>query len=540
MIFAMIQAIKSEGSSSAGKNEAKYFKWVLLLYAFLALLLFGLYQHKLYPDTISYVSIAEHYLKGAFYDAINGYFAPAYSWLLIPFLAIGLSKLMSAKILSVLIGFVTLIPIKRISHQIEISDQMRRLILFVSVPMLLYFAFSFDTPDLLLVCILLFYLNTIYDSKYIENRKVSIIAGVLGAFAYFSKHYAFPFFISHFILMNGIFYFRSKDSAIRKKVLQNFALGMIAFLLLSGTWIGLMSYKYNKFTISNSASYVYALMAPDTKGHPVGREGFLDPSNKNATSAWEDPSKIKVEGWSPLKSLELLKHQIKLSLNFINRILSFLGFFSMLSITIIIAEILFLLPLNSNTLKERDFYILVTFFLFTFGYVLIFPVERYLWVTSILILILGGSALNKLFQSRFFEGTRKNLTILFFVISFWIYPIYTLALEINKGDDVYSLSKKLRQYKLHGNVASQAKYKTPLYLSFYLDLKYFGPSKDGIGCKELYDDLRTNDIDYYFVWNDHLNKFQSMAEECDDLLDFEEITNGAIPQLRIYDVKNKP
>lgn len=513
----------------------------LLFYGIASLLLFNVYRFKLFPDTTSYVSIARHYLSGNLLDAVNGYFAPLYSWLIIPILALGLDALISIKLLSFLIGFGVFISTYWFASQFELYRNVFKLILYTLIPICIYFVFSFDTPDLLLVLVLLLYLNQVFRFNYTENKKQALIAGILGAFAYLTKHYALPFFLTHYAMINIFHYFRVKDQHRKKLVLGNFAVGIMAFFIISGSWIGVMSYKYKEFTFSNAAKYNYAVMRPNSGGHAVGHVGFLKPPNREAISAWEDPSGQQKISWNPLGSLENLKHQLKVSRYFILQIIHHLGTFTPLYFAIMVGAILFLLPLNNSIWENKLLLLLSTLLLYTSGYTLILVVQRYLWLDCILILIMGGIIVNELFKSDFFTMQRRIFMYVFFIISFSFHPFLSLIEERYEGKELFSISQKLRnKYHLKGNIASQAKYKKPLYISFLLNNRFFGASRDGINCLELYDDLKTNNIDYYFVWEDNLGEFQSLVQNCDSLLKFDEITNGEIPELRIYDVRSKP
>ena len=57
------------------------------LYLLFALILFSNYKYIINSDGISYISIARNYINGHLFYAINGYWSPLYSWLLIPFIS---------------------------------------------------------------------------------------------------------------------------------------------------------------------------------------------------------------------------------------------------------------------------------------------------------------------------------------------------------------------------------------------------------------------------------------------------------------------
>lgn len=513
----------------------------LVLYVGLALLLFPLFQYKLYPDTISYISIAQKYLHGNFHFAINGYFSPLYSWLLIPLLWIGIPSLPAIKILSVLIGFANLILTYRLSYRFEISETIRRVLIFTLIIPVVYFVYAFSTPDLLLVGVLLIYFIIIFDKAYIEKKSKGMLAGFLGGVAYLSKSYAFPFFLLHFPLINLLHYFRCDDRSLKKNLLNNFISGILAFLIVSGSWIALISNKYHEFTIGTSVKYAYGYMKPNSEGHPIGTEGFFKPIDKTAVSVWEDPTKTANEAWSPLQSLKYLKYQLKLCIFFTAKVLHNFGRFSTLSYAIIVAYFLLLAPYSRKTLSDMRLLPLVTVLAYTSGFILVVPVERYLWLDAFLFLLMGGYVLTELFSGNFFNMNRKRILMVFFVLSFVIYPVKKLILDQNAGADIYKLSQVIKKkYQITGNIASHTHYKRPLYLSFFLMTHYYGSAKDGIPCQDLVHELQRYDIDYYFVWSKRKDDFSLFKKEYDCLYQFPEITGGELPGLRIFKIVNSP
>ncbi len=58
--------------------------FILILYFVFGLFLLNYYQYILNSDGISYISIAQKYMVGDFGNAINGYWGPLLSWLMIP------------------------------------------------------------------------------------------------------------------------------------------------------------------------------------------------------------------------------------------------------------------------------------------------------------------------------------------------------------------------------------------------------------------------------------------------------------------------
>jgi hypothetical protein len=92
------------------------------LYLILGFILLGYYQYQINPDGVGYIQTAEKYLSGDFQGAVDAYWGPLLSWLLIPFLYFNQDPtyaLYVAKILSIIIGLFTIIGIRQLSYQFE-------------------------------------------------------------------------------------------------------------------------------------------------------------------------------------------------------------------------------------------------------------------------------------------------------------------------------------------------------------------------------------------------------------------------------------
>lgn len=171
--------------------------FILILYFVFGLFLLNYYQYILNSDGISYISIAQKYMGGDFGNAINGYWGPLLSWLMIPFLYFSsntLSNLYMTKILSLITGLFTIIGVKLLCDKFRIDGLVQTIFLFSLVPIMLLFSFTVLSPDLLIVSFMVFYLSFIFDDKYSINLKNGFFCGLLGGMAFLSKSYAFVFF----------------------------------------------------------------------------------------------------------------------------------------------------------------------------------------------------------------------------------------------------------------------------------------------------------------------------------------------------------
>ena len=524
---------------------------IIALAAYSVLILTTYHYERLTGDATLYLSIAEKYVQGDISNAINGYWGPLLSWLLVPFLYFGATHLVAINALNLIFGLLTIVGIWKLSHRFEISDKIRGIILIPLVP-IIQFISLIQPMDFLLLCILVYYLNIVFNKDFPNSLYHAAAAGVLGALAYFSKPYGFPFFISHFILINICHYFETSSKERRQKVLRGLITGFMLFSLLSGVWIGLISNKYGHLTFSNMGSGVFSVVSPGSshktleKGDPIFFEGFFPPPNETAFIIYEDPSHARKKTWSPLESKRSLKHFVSNVTENIFEAIRTYESYSRLAIAIVTAYILFIFfyPLDKVLSQQALLYPLLTMLLYTGGYMPFHFESRYLWIVNVLLLLMGGKVLNELFQYDLFKKkSLRVILIVFFILSFGFTP---LRASIDTGKDninkkMYKLGTELdKHYNIRGNIASnRQKIHTEMHdswhytfrLAYWLKSRYFGMPREDISDKELLQELKKHDIDYYFFW-------EGSVKSPDFLSEYREITNGEMPGLKIFSLKD--
>ncbi|MDD3985249.1 MAG: hypothetical protein PHY59_05055 [Methanobacterium sp.] len=502
---------------------------VLFIYIVLGVFIFSYYQYQINPDGIGYITTALSYMSGNFYGSISDYWGPLLSWLLIPLLFFGhtpLAGLHATKILSLILGFCTIIGVRQFSYRFEMDELIRTVILFILVPVVLYFAFSVITPDLLMVCVVVYYLTIIFDINYPNKLLNGILCGILGALAYLTKSYGFTFFISSFFILNVCQYFIDLDVVRRRNIVKNCVLGFVIFLMISGVWIGLISFKDKKFTIGTAGESNHALMGPESLGFPEYFQGIHKPGQYT--------SSYLPKAWSPFKSWNNFNYQ--LSLIWANTIKTgyIFNYFSFLSFIIILAYIIIFITQSSRLSQNQILYPLIILIISTGGYMMITVEERYLWMIYILLMFMGGYLINLIFKQDYFSKTRfssiiKIMILMIFAFSFVFMPINYLVENVHTHENIYKLSETLNQYGIHGNVASNDELLNMNYLAYYMNITSYGQAKKNISSKELQNELKNYGIDYYFIWNNS-NQNSYMAG-------YKEVTNNNIPNLKIYSIK---
>jgi 4-amino-4-deoxy-L-arabinose transferase-like glycosyltransferase len=404
--------------------------------------------------------------------------------------------------------------------------------LFSAVPVVWSFAFHFITPDLLLACMVLFYLVMISDRNYPQRLSKGILCGILGGLGYLTKSFVFPFFICHFFLMNVFYYFRIESKEDKHKVVHNFLAGAVAFALISGIWIGLISSKYGKLTYGTAGRANLAWQAaPDAKGTPVHWQGFVEPPNETAICAAEDPSYLGTPPYNPFGSWANFRHQMKLFAGNMKEIGNIFMRFSFLSLPIVVAYVLFWLrKFSLKTISVELFCPILTIILMVGAFSNLLVRERYLWVVNLLLILMGGYVLARVFENSFFAKMRVAILIVFF-LSFVVPASLALKERANTGKEIYSLSRILKDdIKPGGNIASKSGWPVVLYLCYHLDCKFYGLAKKDVTEAELKEDLKEYKIDYYFVWG-------GAAGDHNFLTDYVELTGGRFSIFRVFGLK---
>ena len=207
---------------------------ILLGYGGLGLYFLQFNRYGITPDGISYISIAQKYLDGNFGDAVNGYWGPLLSWLLVPVLALGVPPVLAPKLVLLVTGMMTIVGARLLSYRFDMSESVRTILLVSLIPVTCYFALFRMTPDLLIATTLLFYLAFIFDSAYRTHAGYGWRCGVVGGLSFFAKSFGFPFFLVHFLIFNGLHYVNGRTPLEKRTVLRNGVSGLVVFCMLSG------------------------------------------------------------------------------------------------------------------------------------------------------------------------------------------------------------------------------------------------------------------------------------------------------------------
>lgn len=458
------------------------------------------YSYYINVDGVCYISIAQKYLRGEVWDAINGYWGPLYSWLLMPFLLVGIEPLLAARLLGWILGLCAFGGLSLLARHYALSREARLVVALAALPVVLFFSLFGVMPDLLLTVLLLFHLYFVF---HLDRSRVmyGLLAGATAAAAYLAKSYALPFFLCHLLLMTACQFFCSARDSAKRVVPRNAFCALLVFGLISSVWIGLLSAKYDKLTWSTSGAFNIAQLAP---GAGRNHGGLTAPPNETAISTWEDVSYVELPSWSPYQSFsDFAYYGWKVMQNAKEAVMVLLDF-SCMSGAILLFMVLLVLDRDvRRSAPDKIFYPLITLAVFCSGYVLVVIESRYLWFCCFLLLLMGGYGYDQMLATTsFFTRTRKACLIAAFVLSFALMPAFNLVYFRHGGRQVHEWAQALRAYILPGaRVASDGEWQNSMCVAYHLNARYYGIRKSDSESAAIKADLDRHGIEHYLVWD---------------------------------------
>jgi hypothetical protein len=389
-----------------------YFILPLFIYAISSFIFFQKFQHYFSPDLISYITVSEKIIQGNFYDAINGYWSPLISWLLVPLLFFIKNGVLCFQLLNMLLGIGILYTMHRLIQHYSKNIILHQVTLTAIALLIPAFALLNLTSDILFTAVLLLYFYWHTQSKiYTSIFRIAFI----GTLLYLSKAYGFYFFIAHLL----IYFIVSKQYTIKYSI-SIVVKGVLLFILSSGIWVLLLSTKYQSFTISTAATYNKALLTETgTIQHPCDTMRLIAPLKSYTYTAWEEMylhTQLQLsQKKTSISTAVLLKKNIHAQFNLYNKTSRY-GF--------LLAIALALLTLGIRKMAWKTLLLPISLFLiFSAGYLFLFNEERYLFF-PILVLI----TIHTLLSNALADNNKSVLYLLCICISYSIgrsaYDIY--------------------------------------------------------------------------------------------------------------------
>jgi len=403
-----------------------------LLLALLFAALYPFFQYMFDVDAVGYISVTRHYAAGEWMDAINGYWSPLNSWLMVPFAKIGLPVVTCFKVANLFFGIGILYQTEQLLSHFSFAPKQKIGILITATIIVLYFAYFEIASDILFVWLFFIYTNWVLKRPLDTSLKANLGAGIIAAFVFFSKTYGFVFFIIHFSFLHLIWF-----PFIQKKGMhvKNYIAGILSFFLLVAPWVYLLWHKYHMLTFGYAGKLNLSWIL--VGGHPDFTSYFYDPAYKSATSIWVDPLYGQKEIYTPLQSKALILRECKVILYNIK-----IMFRDALGISFLWPVLLVGIWFKRKT--NTTFYQLGwLMLLFPLVYLLVVMEERYMWPIWIPLLVAAAYLV-----SIFNKGKKYVWWLVFF--SFCIGPVVKMIGQVGKDKAASGLANYIKTNNIQG------------------------------------------------------------------------------------------
>jgi hypothetical protein len=475
-------------TENAGVNKLT---GVLFMIGALAGLYFQLAYHKfLNTDTLSYINIAELYAQGDWQHAINGYWSPMYSWILCFCKLFGLPLLPCCYILNFIVAALGLYILCSLARRYLIQPLFYSIFAVYALLLMLFFAMSNLTPDLLAAVFCLWFLLLITDQRFAFSKRLPIFAGIAAGCAYYSKLY--NFIPMHLFLAAWLLWILVKKNTTKSKQLVPVIKTQGVFILLSTLWIIALSIHEGKLTFTTAGRFNHNIVSPYYgKDFPTCTNLYAPPF-ETAYSIHTNPAHLLDDyDWSPFNDTRSFLHQLTLLKNSIRNLINSLD--STGAKWMVMLASLLILFINRKKLVlgyDRSIHSIGWFFIcYPLFYLPLFVLDRYI-ITCIILF---------------------HLLLLFIAQQAWTFinkkifvPVITILLVVS----VIPFAR-IGQRKL---TASSGEYR--YYKNFYQQLPQFSFLQNQAIASDSYSLVEATQLCYYFnckhysTWAD--DRYQSL------------------------------
>jgi len=466
----------------------------IIFYAIVYLTLLPFYQYQINPDAVSYIACAQWYAEGNIAKALNGYWSPLLSWLLVPFVKTGIEPLLGIKLLNLCFSCLAL-SILTLFAKTHIGTPIYRSgLLFACIPNLLVFSLTAATPDIASMAMMLAFLYCITTLISTPTFWNTMATALMATLAYFAKYYNF-YAVWLVLGIAAVYLLFSK----KRKPLALLGISALIFVLLSGLWIWAIYHKYGILTPTTASAFNTSLM-----GQPAPKYPFLSgewlPLNYDLYryTSWEDPFYYPIPHWSPFDSTnDFIFHVRKNVLTNLDVFITYYRFEFVLAVAV---SILLLVNYKSVSPGLKMIFWIAT--LYPFGYLFTILEPRYIFFSIAMMLLLFFA-----FIGAYPQAQKRRLVIGGCIIILSCFALLSMVTSppANRYHDLFIHITDTDK----PNVISSGKdtWAPALYLCYFNDGKLYDTTKP-----ELVDSafIASNpELDFYVCGNDQIPEILS-------------------------------
>lgn len=458
----------------------------IFLFSLFFVLAWPLYQYIFDVDGIGYAAVAQHYLHGNYRLAVNGFWNPLNSWIVVPFINAGLTDHAAFKLANALFAIGSLVVLHSLLNKFSLEDWLKTSMQFVSVILLLHYTYNELASDALLVFLLLLYFNLVKSDHFFKSVSKNMFAGFIGGCLYLDKSYGFPFFIFHFSIIHLVL------NPDRKQALKQLFAGFSAFALVTFPWIWALHWKYGEWMIAFGKFNAHWNFS---KG-PIPGPVIQAPPYEGSAAVWEDPWHTRKDNLSNVPLLTIALHQIRVILFNFQQWLICIHDLSFLSSAILLFSAVFYFVQKNKTWL----YLIITLLTLPAGYLLLHVETRFIWALGFIFMIAGGLMMQHLFQVINIRKWQQLLIWVIFFGSFLLEPVNQLKDNAFNGKELFHTAELMKEKSIAGKFTSNTKKSECMVIAYLSKNAYYTITKPSYTNDELLDEIKKYKIQYYFFY----------------------------------------
>lgn len=274
----------------------------IAVYIVIASWFVDLSRHQINPDGVVYIMVARHYLSGRFDLAVNSYWGPLLSWLLIPAIWLKADPQLAVKILFLLFGLgfgLGVLSVLRALNGEAPLGARGALILLAALLLAANMLPEPITPDLLLACIMSWYfaLSIRLVRSASAGAGLAVAVGAVGGLAYLAKAYALPFVAVHLVLTALTSRLAARRTDAPGPALKPFLTSLAAFAVVALPWVITISVQDGHATIGSAGRLTFFAKQEKLRSRslPVYSRHKLTRPRAGRVTTMENPTEVPAE-----------------------------------------------------------------------------------------------------------------------------------------------------------------------------------------------------------------------------------------------------
>ncbi|MBX9782260.1 MAG: hypothetical protein K2X48_03100 [Chitinophagaceae bacterium] len=490
----------------------------ILLYCILFVVLWPLYRYVFDVDGIGYAMVAKRLAAGDYANAVNGYWSPLHSWLVLPLIKAGLTAINAFHVSNAVIAITVLIIFKKLLLKFSLNPVHETCVLFTAVIMLLQYSYFELAADILLVPFLLLYILLITRDDFYTSIKVQVYCALVATLAYFAKAYALPF-----ILLMHTALFVHHGWLMKKYYIKQWMVFVLLLMVCCSPWFVLLYNKYQFLTFGTSGKLTWTWYL----GGAVNTTDFFwSPSLPNSPAWWEDPYYSQDGYLTMFSSPGMFLHQLRvIAFNFQQLLKTYMDLSVFAPAIVMYFFLKSIRP--SNTFFQK---LLLLTILFPLAYLLIHVETRFFWVFGLLFLAAGIPLLYDVYKSAAPNKWIQYLLPVLLCLSFLIEPVNILKDSAYGGKQTFETAAYLKEHSLQNGFTSNKFASECEVMAFFAEGTYFYINQRNYSYEQLKTEMAKHNIQTFLFYFEFEHEKTGAINELtkDNQFRYEQVKKGLL------------